>query len=110
MATGTALIIDDDADVAFSARLLLRPLFNDVIVAHDPAAIPALLAAHDPDVILLDMNFARGQSNGAEGFKALEAIRAADKAAVVVIITAYGGLNIAVEAMKRGATDFVTKP
>ena len=110
MATGTALIIDDDADVAFSARLLLRPLFNDVIVAHDPAAIPALLAAHDPDVILLDMNFARGQSNGAEGFKALEAIRAADKAAVVVIITAYGGVNIAVEAMKRGATDFVTKP
>ena len=109
-ATGTALIVDDDADVALSARLLLRPLFADVVVAQDPAAIPALLAAHDPDVVLLDMNFARGQSSGAEGFRALEAIRAIDPDAVVVIITAYGGVNIAVEAMKRGATDFVTKP
>jgi DNA-binding NtrC family response regulator len=109
-ATGTALIVDDDADVALSARLLLRTLFAQVIVAHDPAAIPALLAAHDPDVILLDMNFARGQSSGAEGFKALEAIRARDPNAVVIVITAYGGVNIAVEAMKRGATDFVTKP
>jgi DNA-binding NtrC family response regulator len=109
-ATGTALIVDDDADVALSARLLLRPLFADVVVTQDPAAIPALLAAHDPDVVLLDMNFARGQSSGAEGFRALEAIRAIDPDAVVVIITAYGGVNIAVEAMKRGATDFVTKP
>lgn len=109
-ATGTALIIDDDADVALAARLLLRPLFAQVIVAHDPAAIPALMAAHDPDVILLDMNFARGQSSGAEGFKALEAIRGLEPQAVVVVITAYGGVNIAVEAMKRGATDFVTKP
>jgi DNA-binding NtrC family response regulator len=109
-ATGTVLIVDDDADVALSAKLLLRPLFGDILVAHDPAAIPALLKAHDPDVILLDMNFARGQSSGVEGFRALEAIRAADAQAVVVIITAYGGVNIAVEAMKRGATDFVTKP
>ena len=84
MASGTALIIDDDADVALSARLLLRPLFANVITAHDPAAIPTLMAAHDPDVILLDMNFSRGQSSGAEGFKALEGIRAADQGAVVV--------------------------
>ena len=109
-AVGTALIVDDDADVALSARLLLRPVFDRVVVAHDPAAIPALMTQHAPDVVLLDMNFARGQSSGAEGFRALEAIRAADPDVVVVIITAYGGVNIAVEAMKRGATDFVTKP
>ena len=108
--TGTALIIDDDADVALSARLLLRPVFAKVIVAHDPAAIAELLAAHDPAVILLDMNFSRGASSGAEGFKALTAIRAIDPAAVIVVITAHGGVNIAVEAMKRGASDFVTKP
>jgi DNA-binding NtrC family response regulator len=108
--TGTALIIDDDADVALSARLLLRPVFEKVIVAHDPAAIPELMAAHDPAVILLDMNFARGQSSGAEGFKALGVIRGIDPGAVVVVITAHGGVNIAVEAMKRGASDFVTKP
>ncbi len=107
---GTALIVDDDADVALSARLLLRPLFATVVVAHDPAAIPALLKAHDPDVILLDMNFSRGQSSGAEGFRALETIRSLDPEAVVVVITAHGGINTAVEAMKRGATDFVTKP
>ncbi len=109
-ATGTALIIDDDPDVALSARLLLRPLFAQVIVSHDPAAVADLLRAHDPDVILLDMNFSRGASSGAEGFRALAAIRAQDPEAVVVIITAHGGVNIAVEAMKRGATDFVTKP
>ena len=109
-ATGRALIVDDDADVALSARLLLRPLFAEVVTAHDPADIPALMAAHDPDVVLLDMNFARGQSSGAEGFRALETIRARDAQAVVVIMTAHGGVNIAVEAMKRGATDFVTKP
>jgi DNA-binding NtrC family response regulator len=109
-AGGTALIVDDDADVALSARLLLRPLFREIIIADNPAAIPALMAAHDPDVVLLDMNFARGQSSGEEGFKALTAIRARDPQAVVVIMTAYGGVNIAVEAMKRGASDFVTKP
>ena len=109
-ALATALIIDDDADVALAARLLLQPVFARVVVAHDPAAIAALLAAHDPAVILLDMNFARGQSSGAEGFRALAAIRAIDPAAVVVVITAHGGVGIAVEAMKRGATDFVTKP
>jgi DNA-binding NtrC family response regulator len=109
-ASGLALIVDDDADVALSARLLLRPLFHDVIVIDSPAAIPAMLKAHDPDVVLLDMNFARGQSSGEEGFRALATIQAQDPQAVVVIMTAYGGVNIAVEAMKRGATDFVTKP
>jgi DNA-binding NtrC family response regulator len=108
--SGTALIVDDDADVALSARLLLRPLFREILVIDNPAAIPAMLAAHDPDVVLLDMNFARGQSSGEEGFKALAAIRARDPQAVVVIMTAYGGVNIAVEAMKHGASDFVTKP
>ena len=110
MTTGVALIVDDDADVALSARLLLRPLFAEVIVTPDPSALPALFKRHDPDVVLLDMNFARGQSSGAEGFKALATIRGLDPDAVVVIITAYGGVNIAVEAMKCGASDFVTKP
>ncbi|MEY2885025.1 MAG: hypothetical protein RL490_2749 [Pseudomonadota bacterium] len=109
-AAGTALIVDDDADVALSARLLLRDLFARVITTHDPAALPGLIAAHRPDVILLDMNFSRGASSGAEGFRALDTIRGLDADAVVVIITAHGGVAIAVEAMKRGATDFVTKP
>ena len=72
--------------------------------------MPALFRRHDPDVVLLDMNFARGQSSGAEGFKALATIQTLDPDAVVIIMTAYGGVNIAVEAMKRGASDFVTKP
>jgi DNA-binding NtrC family response regulator len=110
MPAGVALIVDDDADVALSARLLLRALFADVIVAADPAALPELFRRHDPDIVLLDMNFSRGQSSGAEGFKALATIQRLDPDAVVVIMTAYGGVNTAVEAMKRGASDFVTKP
>ncbi|OYU16488.1 MAG: sigma-54-dependent Fis family transcriptional regulator [Alphaproteobacteria bacterium PA4] len=109
-AVGTALIVDDDADVALSARLLLRDQFARVITTHDPAALPGLIAAHQPDVILLDMNFSRGASSGAEGFRALDTIRSLDAEAVVIIITAHGGIATAVEAMKRGATDFVTKP
>src|SRR3546814_19476816 len=63
-----------------------------------------------PDVILLDANFGRGATNAAEGFHWLGEILKRDPQAVVVMITAHGGVQIAVEAMKRGATDFVSKP
>ena len=108
--TQTALIVDDDPDILLAARMLLRATFARIEVTQDPAELPALLAAHDPDVILLDMNFSRGATSGDEGFKALATIREADPEAVVIVITAHGGVGIAVEAMKRGATDFVSKP
>lgn len=104
------IVVDDDPDILLSARLLLRDLFERVDTFQSPEdALPAM-DERLPDVILLDANFARGATNAAEGFQWLAAILARDPAAVVVMITAHGGVQIAVEAMKRGATDFVSKP
>ncbi|GAO38936.1 putative two-component response regulator [Sphingomonas changbaiensis NBRC 104936] len=105
-----ALIVDDDPDILLAARLLLRDLFAEVIVAEQPDDAFAKTSGRNPDVILLDANFARGATNAAEGFEALARFLDRDPEAVVVMITAHGGVQIAVEAMKRGATDFVSKP
>jgi DNA-binding NtrC family response regulator len=105
-----ALIVDDDPDILLAARLLLRDLFAEVITAEQPEEAIGKTGARNPDVILLDANFARGATNAAEGFEALSRFLERDPEAVVVMITAHGGVQIAVEAMKRGATDFVSKP
>jgi DNA-binding NtrC family response regulator len=104
-----ALVVDDDPDILVAAQMLLRDLFDEVVTATAPdAAMPTV--ARSPDVILLDGNFARGATNAAEGFRCLDAILAQDPDAAVVLITAHSGVQVAVEAMKRGATDFVSKP
>ena len=107
---GRCVVIDDDPDILLSARLLLRDLFNEVATFEAPAdAMPSLIT-EGADVILLDANFGRGATNAAEGFHWLAEFLKQDPQAVVVMITAHGGVNIAVDAMKRGATDFVSKP
>lgn len=105
-----ALVVDDDPDILLAARLLLRELFAEVILAEQPDEALAKTAGRNPDVVLLDANFARGATNAAEGFEALARFIERDPEVVVVMITAHGGVQIAVEAMKRGATDFVSKP
>jgi DNA-binding NtrC family response regulator len=107
---GRCVVIDDDPDILLSARLLLRDLFHEVATFQSPEEAMAALEGEGPDVILLDANFGRGATNAAEGFQWLGEILKRDPQAVVVMITAHGGVNIAVEAMKRGATDFVSKP
>ncbi len=104
------LIVDDDQDILTAARLLLRREFGEVVIEQDPERIPELLEHQEFDAILLDMNFGPAESTGAEGLQWLERILAIDAQAVVVMITAHGSLNTAVEAMKRGATDFIAKP
>ncbi len=104
------LVVDDDPDILLSARLLLRDLFAEVATFQTPDEALAAMAETLPDVILLDANFGRGATNAAEGFHWLGAILERDPEAVVVMITAHGGVQIAVDAMKRGATDFVSKP
>jgi len=104
------IVIDDDPDILLSARLLLRDLFAEVAVFQSPAEAMVSLKASLPDVVLLDANFGRGATNAAEGFQCLAEILEADPQAVVVMITAHAGVSVAVEAMKRGATDFVSKP
>ena len=107
---GKLLIIDDDQDILTAARLLLRREFGEVIAHSTPEAIPELMDSHDFDAILLDMNFGPGESSGEQGLHWLERILGIDPQMVVVMITAHGSLNTAVEAMKRGATDFIAKP
>jgi DNA-binding NtrC family response regulator len=105
-----AVVVDDDPDIALAARLVLRGEFAEIVTLRHPQELMPLLERADPDVILLDLNFERGATDGAEGFRWLPLILARDPDAAVVIITAHGGLTIAVDAIKRGAADFVTKP
>jgi DNA-binding NtrC family response regulator len=104
------IVVDDDPDILLSARLLLRELFDEVAAFEDPEKALAAIGSDASDLVLLDANFGRGATNAAEGFHWLGEILKRDPHAVVVMITAHGGVNIAVEAMKRGATDFVSKP
>jgi DNA-binding NtrC family response regulator len=104
------LIVDDDPDVVTSAQVLLERNGFRLTSARSPAEAWSVLAAEPIDVILLDLNFARGATSGAEGFAWLAEIRAHDPDAVVVVVTGHSGINIAVAAMKAGASDFVMKP
>lgn len=108
--TGNILIVDDDDDILTAGRLLLRRQFGEVRTCRNPDRIPELLAESDIDVILLDMNFGPGESSGQQGLHWLRKILEIDADAVVVMITAHGDVNTAVEAMKYGATDFIAKP
>ncbi len=110
MSADPILIVDDDEDILTAGRLLLKRHYPGVHTSSDPAQIPQLMAATDYQVILLDMNFGPGASDGRAGFQWLARILEIDPDAVVVLITAHGGVETAVEAMKQGATDFVTKP
>lgn len=107
---GRCIIIDDDPDILMSARLLLRDMFREVVTVQAPESAMSAMEEERPDVILLDANFGRGATNAAEGFHWLSEILKRDPDAVVVMITAHAGISVAVEAMKRGATDFVSKP
>jgi DNA-binding NtrC family response regulator len=104
------LILDDDADVATAAQLLLRRRYGQVATLCDPSGLPALLARGVPDVVLLDLNFTPGSINGAEGLALLDVLRAQSRPPAVIAMTAYADVPLAVEALKRGAGDFITKP
>lgn len=104
------VIIDDDEDILLAARLLLRELFAEVLIASRPESAFERTSGRTPDVILLDGNFSRGATDGREGFAWLQKFLKRDPNAAIVMITAHGGVQIAVEAMKLGATDFVSKP
>ena len=108
--TGSILIVDDNEDLLLAARMFLKQHFSLVHTEKDPEKIPVLLQNENYDVILLDMNFTLDATSGVEGFFWLEKILQIDPSAVVILITAYGDVEIAVKAVKAGATDFVLKP
>ncbi|QQS51834.1 MAG: sigma-54-dependent Fis family transcriptional regulator [Bacteroidota bacterium] len=107
---GKILAIDDNEDILFALKLLLKPLVEKITTLSSPARVLDLLKVEEYDVILLDMNFTRDASSGKEGFDWLAKILEFDPKAVVVFITAYGDSEKAVQAIKAGATDFVLKP
>lgn len=105
------IIADDNNAVRSSLKILLARTFDKIVTTADPSIIPALLDAGDVDAILLDMNFdPAGSLDGRDGLFWLERIMSADAHPAVVVITAFGDVNLAVEAMKLGADDFITKP
>ncbi len=104
------LVIDDDEDILTAARLALRGVFREIVTLVAPDEAPAIVADRHPDVVLLDANFARGATDAAEGLALLEGLVAVDPDLIVVVITAHAGVKVAVDAMKRGATDFISKP
>jgi DNA-binding NtrC family response regulator len=109
-AAGSILVIDDDPGVLLAAEIVLKKEFGPIQSANDPGQLEALLAGNDFDVVLLDMNYVTGVTSGQEGLDWLRYIRDAAPATNVILMTAYGGLNLAIEAIKAGATDFVVKP
>lgn len=104
------LIVDDDQDILVAGKLLLKRQFSTVTICNRPEQLPKLLDENSFDIILLDMNFGPGESSGEQGFYWLNKILTIKPESIVIMITAHGGVDIAVEAIKQGATDFVAKP
>ncbi len=107
---GKILAIDDNEDILFALKLLLKNHVELIQTETDPEKIPEFLSQENFDVILLDMNFTKDAISGQEGFHWLTKITEIDPDAVVVFITAYGDAEKAVKAIKSGATDFILKP
>ena len=104
------LIIDDDSDVLTDVRLILKTEVKDVVTEKNPENLRWHLSKDDYDVILLDMNFTSSIYTGTEGLFWLKEIRKLKPDAAVIMITAYGDIDLAVRSLKEGAADFVVKP
>ena len=106
----TILIIDDDKDVLTAVRLLLKNDVKEVVMERNPENIPALFYKKHFDIVLLDMNFNSALNTGNEGLYWLRKIKELKSAAAVIMITAYGDIDLAVNTLKEGAADFIVKP
>lgn len=107
---GSVLIIEDDQDVARAARVALGAHVQELRTIVSPTDLDEQIATCRFDAVLLDMNFEARVRTGGEGLSALARIRSTDPHLSVVLMTAYGGVSLAVEALKHGATDFILKP
>lgn len=108
--SGTILIVDDDPFILDTAKMYLKQEINEVFTETNPNRVPALLDANEIDVVLLDMNYRKGDMEGKEGILWLEKILLMNPTIIVIMITAYGDVDLAVEAIRKGAMDFVMKP
>ncbi len=104
------MVIDDDEDILLSAKLLLKKHFTEIITRNSPREINQLLSVEQIDVIVLDMNYRIGFNDGKEGMYWLKHILSVNPQMVVILMTAYGQVELAVDAIKEGAFDFILKP
>ncbi len=107
---GTILIIDDEEDILFSLKMLLKQQYSHVYTETNPYHIPRLLNQYQPDVVLLDMNFRASQTKGEEGIHWLKKIKGLKPDLPVIMMTAFSDVSTAIESIKSGAIDFVEKP
>ena len=103
----TILIIDDDEDVLLSAKLLLKKQYENVITKNSPKEINQLISTQKIDIIVLDMNYRIGFNDGKEGIYWLKHILSINPKMVIILMTAYGEVELAVECIKNGAFDFI---
>lgn len=106
----SVLVIDDDPDVLIAVRLLLKTEVKKVVTEKNPENLPALLRETNFDLVLLDMNFKSSINTGNEGLYWLKRIKELNNAVSVIMITAYGDIDLAVRSLKEGAADFILKP
>src|SRR5437667_3351457 len=104
------LIADDQPDVLEALRLLLKTEGYQIELVSSPAGVLNALDAREFDVVLMDLNYARDTTSGQEGLDLLSRIQALDSTLPVVVMTAWSSIELAVEAMRRGARDFIQKP
>lgn len=104
------LVVDDESDVLFAVRMLLKTEVKEVVTEKNPENLMSLLSKQAFDVIFLDMNYKSALNSGNEGFYWLSRILEKDRSATVIMITAYGDISTAVRSLKEGATDFIVKP
>jgi two-component system, response regulator RegA len=104
------LLLDDDPDVLLAAQLLLQRRVGPVRGLQRPAELLPALQQARPDLLLLDLNFGPGRSDGSQGLRLLEAVMSLPLPPVVLVMTAYADIQLAVQAVKRGAYDFIAKP
>ncbi|HET6898464.1 MAG TPA: response regulator, partial [Vicinamibacteria bacterium] len=104
------LVADDQPDVLEALRLLLKSEGFEIETASSPRAVVEIVQARELDLVLMDLNYARDTTSGAEGLDLLSRLRDIDPTLPVVVMTAWASLDLAVEVMRRGARDFVAKP
>jgi DNA-binding NtrC family response regulator len=104
------LIVDDDLDILVSARIFLKQHFQQVSICQDPKELHGIVTHGETDIIMLDMNYRKGTNDGKEGLYWLRFLQETDPTLIVVLMTAFGDVELAVESLKSGATDFILKP
>lgn len=110
MPDASILLLDDDPDVGLAAQLLLQRRVAPVTCLRRPAELAAAITVLRPQLLLLDLNFGPGRTDGAQGLRLLADVQALARPSVVVVMTAYADIDLAVQALRRGAWDFITKP